>query len=88
MEGRVGMVAKYLKAGENCGNNPQFDNAQLDLCTVCCTVKKNRKFFRTITGLHRAFRLGVDFYPMDTYPTVFGIGSNYIWIHIQLLKMT
>ena len=52
------------------------------------TVKKNRKFFRTITGLHRAFRLGVDFYPMDTYPTVFGIGSNYIWIHIQLLKMT
>ena len=35
MGGKVGMVAEYLKAGENCGNSPQFDNAQLDLCTVC-----------------------------------------------------
>ena len=35
MEGKVGMVAKYLKAGGNCGNNPQFGKIQLDLCTGC-----------------------------------------------------
>jgi hypothetical protein len=46
--------------------------------------KKVQKIFRTGTGLHRVFWLGLDFYPLVDCPIAFGNWSECIWIFENL----